>query len=489
MNTSYTDGDEQGSTSSKYDSDEGEEKNAVVEISKTMKKNKQSPIKRSTITEHNIKHTNRKRKMCNTVKKRTTVHFSADDVLNLCKAWIEQSHKSLQCGKAFWDGVKETCENKYGLTRSVESLRCKWKQVAHDAQLWLACVRDKKRHLQTGGISPAGMEAICQNIFSYRSSKNGKIGNQFKYISSAEYLSRFPKFMGLQVENNIVVGAANSNIFNLETVHTGDINGQNVVMNKTVRNTQDNIVDVDEIEKTDNQLIRSIAENNVDRREENSVIRKTNEASRKRRYSDMDSSGRFSDSTAYTQSNVKEVIHVGVEEQEEGEMIPTLKRRQGIKLLKKEEAERQRHQRNYDVIVRMEKEMNKTNDMINKLIVSQDKQGDKEMLCLALQCVPNDTEEHKEILATVVQAARDVHRKLSLRSEQPQTINDNRRLRNVLNSDGDIEQNEHTGVGTTTVPGINRRQQRAASNAVDDGQYELLRSNRKTGYQDEISME
>ena len=128
-------------------------------------------------------------------RKRSTTAYDDEDVLKLARAWIEVSQMGMMKGAALWEEVRKICERRYGLKRSEESLRSKWREAQHEVQQWLAIKEQNLlRASVTGGLTQEAMERFCGKVYLTRMTKAGRRPKPFKYFRTAAFLEQYPKF-------------------------------------------------------------------------------------------------------------------------------------------------------------------------------------------------------------------------------------------------------------------------------------------------------
>eukprot|EP00171_Calliarthron_tuberculosum_P002976 IDg2976t1 len=86
--------------------------------------------------------------------------FSADEMLHLAKAWIQQSAKGCnQHERSLWEGIADICKNKYNMERTSASLRSTWNRTAREAQHFIAS-RMRVRAMNISGADDDMLEEI-----------------------------------------------------------------------------------------------------------------------------------------------------------------------------------------------------------------------------------------------------------------------------------------------------------------------------------------
>lgn len=121
--------------------------------------------------------------------------FSEDEALSLAKAWVEQNGNGYNDGEAsMWGGIQAICARKYGVNRTAESLRCAWMRIARETQHFL----DAHAEARAQGKDDV---SVAMDVYRTRAGKKDadgmfKYAPPFKYVSTAHYLCKQPKFEG-----------------------------------------------------------------------------------------------------------------------------------------------------------------------------------------------------------------------------------------------------------------------------------------------------
>lgn len=386
--------------------------------------------------------------------KRSGTHFKQDDVLNLCRAWIEQSHKKIQSGVDLWSGIRTICKEKYGMDRTEESLRSKWKSVAHDVQIWITVDEQNKRRKTTGNLNEGERERMNQKFFMLRTTKNGRSGKPFKYISAAKFLSSYPKFMCLHEEENVVTGVEitgndgesgleenddnGSSRRRWETNTSGNVEEEADNMNSTSVGGSENAMEEgtgtqpmnEEVRRTEgnSEVEVTVRNNDVGRRNSDIRIETTHNNGNDGNDNgtgptdvgtERDASAGTPSSRTYTNNNERNVgtpvgsnsntVRGGGREENDEERTASGRRlrRNGVKLMKREELEMIRHYDNNNVMNGIKNEIGRTNQLIEELVETEKALGRNETLYMALQFMPNQSAGYSEISNALVLAARE----------------------------------------------------------------------------------
>ena len=85
--------------------------------------------------------------------------------------------------------------DRYGITRTKNSIKAKWKSFHPDAYLYITCEADVARQYRTGNLDEQKLKAMVLRMFTVRKARlSGATNREFRYVDDAVFLKSFPKF-------------------------------------------------------------------------------------------------------------------------------------------------------------------------------------------------------------------------------------------------------------------------------------------------------
>ena len=122
-------------------------------------------------------------------------HWGATEVLCLARSWVTVSQRTIMTTDSMWESMRLVMERRYGIRRTKNSIRSKWKSFHPDAYLYITCEGDVARKYCTGNFDEQQLKAMALRMFTVRKAKvPGATNLEFRYVEAAVFLKTFPKF-------------------------------------------------------------------------------------------------------------------------------------------------------------------------------------------------------------------------------------------------------------------------------------------------------
>ena len=329
---------------------------------------------------------------------RSGMQYTEREALCLAKAWVLQSQQLTQTVDRIWIGIEETCREKYGMTRSRESLRAKWAIVAQDCQLWNSCYRQAEKINQTGNISEKRLLKMTHALFQSRRRKeketNPGIGINFKYLDAAKFLCSFPKFGHVDGDGGVTINRTGSSVG--EVVRTDKLltsNGHERFSGK-----REMLRGTNGMSSNDDTGIYSPNRDRHVGQVENSTDIHESPTSGSLGGSSAAFGGKFEQACRLVRS-VDEVENVSVEEVG----LSSSRRKMGVKAIKKCAAQKRMGDESSKVMEGIRDEMKKTNEIMASLNERQENSLKLERMYMALQFLPKGSEQYEKIVNEITE--------------------------------------------------------------------------------------
>ena len=97
--------------------------------------------------------------------------------------------------ESMWESMRVVMEKHYGIRRTKNSIRSKWKSFHPDSCLYTTCEGDVARKYGNGNIDEKKLKEIALRMFTVRKPRvPGTTNLEFRYVDAAVFLKSFPKF-------------------------------------------------------------------------------------------------------------------------------------------------------------------------------------------------------------------------------------------------------------------------------------------------------